>query len=48
MGAALFNASLDGEARRAIDLFAGDTFDAAAFKALVRTAAELNRAKQAR
>lgn len=37
--AGLFNASLDGNARRAIDLFEGDTLDAAAFKALVRAAA---------
>jgi len=41
--AGLFNASLDGNVRRAIDLFEGDTIDAAAFKALVRAAVELNR-----
>lgn len=39
----LFNASLDGNARRAIDLFEGDDVDAAAFQALIRAAAELNR-----
>lgn len=35
----LFNASLEGNARRAIDLFEGDAIDATAFKALVREAA---------
>lgn len=38
----LFNASLDGNARRAIDLREGDAVDADAFKALVRAAAALN------
>ena len=38
----LFNASLDGNARRAIDLHHGDTIDEAAFKALIRAAARLN------
>jgi hypothetical protein len=38
----VFNASLDGNARRAIDLDEGDELDAAAFKALVRAAADLN------
>lgn len=38
----LFNASLDGNTRRAIDLSEGDTLDAKAFAALVRAAAELN------
>ena len=38
----LFNASLDGNARRAIDIGEGETVDAEAFKALVRAAAELN------
>lgn len=41
----LFNASLDGGTRRAIDVRDGDTIDEAAFKALVRAAVELNRAK---
>ena len=41
--AGLFNASLDGNVRRAIDLKDGETIDADAFKALVRAAAEANR-----
>ncbi|MEZ5935364.1 MAG: DUF1801 domain-containing protein [Alphaproteobacteria bacterium] len=44
----LFNASLDGNVRRAIDLRAGDDVDGEAFKALVRAAAELNRSMQAK
>jgi hypothetical protein len=44
----LFNASLDGGTRRAIDLHQGDELDEAAFKALVRAAAALNVAKPAR
>jgi hypothetical protein len=43
----LFNASLDGGTRRAIDLHEGDTIDAKAFKALIRAAVALNAAKQA-
>ena len=42
--AGLFNASLDGNARRAIDMREGETIDAGAFKALVREAVALNRA----
>jgi hypothetical protein len=42
----LFNSSLEGNARRALDLFEGDAVDEAAFKALVREAAELNAAKK--
>lgn len=38
----LFNASLDGGTRRAIDVLEGDEVDAAAFKALVRAALELH------
>ena len=38
----LFNAGLDGSTRRAIDLFEGDTIDAAAFGALVREAVAYN------
>ena len=38
----LFNASLDAGTRRAIDIREGDALDAAAFKALVRAAAERN------
>src|ERR1043165_138649 len=37
----LFNASLDGNARRAIDLREGDTIDEEALKALVRAAVAL-------
>ena len=44
----LFNSSLDGNVRRAIDLFEGDEIDAAAFTALVRGAVEANLAKPAR
>jgi hypothetical protein len=40
--AGLFNSSLDGNTRRAIDLHEGDDLDEAAFTALVRAAAELN------
>lgn len=40
----MFNSSLDGNTRRAIDWFEGDTFDAAAFADLVRGAAQLNAA----
>ncbi|MFO1143976.1 MAG: DUF1801 domain-containing protein [Amaricoccus sp.] len=38
----LFNASLEGNVRRAIDLHEGEAIDAAAFKALVRAAVEAN------
>jgi hypothetical protein len=38
----LFNASLDGNARRAIDLHEGDKLDERAFKALIRRAVALN------
>ena len=38
----LFNASLDGNVRRAIDLYEGDDVDEDAFKALVRAAVALN------
>ncbi len=40
--ARLFNASLDGNARRAIDIHEGDEVEESAFKALVRQAAALN------
>ena len=46
--ASLFNSSLDGNTRRAIDLFEGDDVDAAAFKALVRAAVAANLEKPAR
>jgi hypothetical protein len=42
--ARLFNASLDGNARRAIDIHEGEAVDAAAFKALIREAIALNSA----
>lgn len=42
----LFNASLDGGTRRAIDLHEGDEIDAAALKALIRAAVALNTAKR--
>ena len=38
----LFNASLDGNVRRAIDLHEGDEIDEGAFKALIRAAVDLN------
>src|SRR5579884_1786559 len=38
----LFNSSLEGNVRRAIDLHEGDKIDEAAFTALVREAAALN------
>ena len=41
----LFNSSLDGNARRAIDIHEGDELDPAAFRALIRAAAALNAAK---
>jgi len=40
--ARLFNSSLDGNARRAIDIREGDKVDAFAFKALVRQAVAFN------
>ena len=41
----LFNSSLEGNVRRAIDFREGEAIDADAFKALVRAAVALNRAK---
>ena len=38
----LFNSSLDGKVRRAIDIHEGEEVDASAFKALVRQAIALN------
>ena len=38
----LFNSSLEGNTRRAIDIREGDAVDATAFKALVRAAVALN------
>ncbi|PZR00376.1 MAG: hypothetical protein DI533_07305 [Cereibacter sphaeroides] len=40
--AGLFNSSLDGNVRRAIDIHEGEAIDEGAFKALVRAAVELN------
>jgi hypothetical protein len=42
----LFNASLEGTARRAIDIREGDTIDEKAFKALIRAAVAMNTAKR--
>ena len=41
----LFNSSLEGNVRRAIDVHEGETIDEAAFKALVREAAAVNVSK---
>ena len=46
--AKLFNSSLEGNVRRAIDIGAGEVIDEAAFKALVREAAVLNGSGQAK
>lgn len=40
--AGLFNSSLEGNTRRAIDVREGDEVDASAFKALIRAAVALN------
>ena len=44
----LFNASLEGNARRAIDIREGETLDEEALKALIRAAVALNTKKPAR
>jgi hypothetical protein len=44
----LFNSSLDGHVRRAIDIHEGDEIDAAALQALVRAAVGFNLAKAKR
>jgi hypothetical protein len=41
----LFNSSLEGNVRRAIDIREGEKVDATAFKALIREAIALNQAK---
>jgi hypothetical protein len=46
--ASLFNSSLDGNVRRAIDIHEGEEVDASAFKALVRQAAALNKADKSK
>jgi hypothetical protein len=43
--AKLFNASLEGNTRRAIDIKEGDKIDEAALKTLIRAAVALNSAK---
>ncbi len=45
--AGLFNSSLDGNTRRAIDFREGDKINEKAFKALIKAAIELNTAKRA-
>ena len=42
----VFNSSLEGKVRRALDLREGEAVDAEAFQALVRAAAELNGRKR--
>ncbi|MFN3570774.1 MAG: DUF1801 domain-containing protein [Polaromonas sp.] len=42
--AKLFNSSLEGNTRRAIDLREGDVLDEAAFRALIKAAVALNKA----
>jgi hypothetical protein len=44
--AKLFNSSLEGNVRRAIDFREGDEVDEKAFKALIRAALELNQSKK--
>jgi hypothetical protein len=46
--ARLFNSSLEGNTRRAIDIHEGEEIDAAAFKALVRQAVALNRSRRSK
>ena len=43
--ARLFNSSLEGNTRRAIDIHEGEEVDAGAFKALIRAAIALNASK---
>ncbi len=43
----LFNSSLDGNTRRAIDIHEGEPIDETALKALIRAAVALNMAKRA-
>jgi hypothetical protein len=43
----LFNSSLEGNTRRAIDIHEGERVDTVAFKALIRAAVALNRAGKA-
>lgn len=45
--AGLFNSSLDGNTRRAIDIAQGGSIDADAFRALIRAAVALNMVRKA-
>lgn len=45
--AGLFNSSLDGATRRAVDFYEGDKIQATAFKALIRAAVALNTSARA-
>ena len=46
--APLFNSSLEGNVRRAIDIREGEEVDASAFKALVRQAIALNSSRKSK
>jgi len=46
--ASLFNSSLDGNTRRAIDFHEGETINEAALKTLIRAAVALNQSKARR
>jgi hypothetical protein len=46
--ARLFNSSLEGNTRRAIDLHEGDKIDGQALKALIRAAVALNTSRGAK
>lgn len=46
--ARLFNASLDGHVRRAIDIHEGATIDESAFQALIREAVAFNKSRKSR
>ena len=46
--ARLFNSSLEGNVRRAIDIHEGEEVDGPAFKALVRQAVALNRSRKSK
>src|SRR5262249_44250348 len=46
--AGLFNASLDGSTRRAIDIHEGDRIDAKALQALIRAAVAVNTSRAAK
>ena len=46
--ARLFNSSLEGNVRRAIDIYEGAKVEASAFKALVREAVALNRSRKSK